>query len=152
TVAGAIEIQEVIKNTEWVGQAGNAPAYAPHLRKSPLRGMPAKSMVLQFARGDQTGGNPNNSRIIRAGDLADRTTFYRHDLAFVEESRLPRAPHVFLTTWIISDIPLQVEIARGAQEHVARFFASDGKEIIPPEPARFFEVPIALPLPEDLGF
>lgn len=38
------------------------------------------------------------------------------------------------------------------QEQIARFFASDGKEIIHPEPQRFFEAPIAGPLPEDLGF
>ena len=151
TVAGAMEIQQVVKNTEWVGQPGSSAAYAPYLRKSPLRGMPVKSIIYQFARGDRNGGNPNNTAIVRAGDLADRTTFYRHDLAFAEESRLPRNPHTFLSG-IVSPIPLQVAIARGAQEQVARFFASDGKEIVQPEPARFFEVPIVLPLPEDLGF
>lgn len=151
TVTGAIEIQEVIKNIEWVGQAGDAPAYGFHLRKSPLLGVPAKSVVIQIARGDQTGGNPNNSRIVRAGDLADRTTFYRHDLAFAEDSTLEKNPHTF-TFFIRSPIPLQAAIARGAQEQIARFFASDGQEIIHPEPARFFEVPIVLPLPEDLGF
>lgn len=151
TVAGAIEIQEVIKNIEWVGQPGDAPAYAFHLRKSPLPGVPAKSVVFQFARGDQNGGNPNNSRIVRAGDLADRTTFYRHDLAFAEDSTLAKNPHTF-TFFISSPIPLQAAIARGAQEQIARFFASDGQGIMHPEPARFFEVPIVLPLPEDLGF
>lgn len=151
TVAGAIEIQDVVKNTEWVGQAGNPPTYASHLRKSPLPGMPAKSVVLQFARGDQSGGNPNNSRIVRAGDLADRTTFYRHDLAFAEDSTLAKNPHTF-TAFISSPNPLGAAIARGAQEQIARFFASDGQEIIHPEPTRFFEVPIVLPLPEDLGF
>jgi len=43
-------------------------------------------------------------------------------------------------------------IARGAQEQIATFFASDGQEVIHPEPARFFEVPIVLPLPEGLNF
>ncbi len=32
------------------------------------------------------------------------------------------------------------------------YFASDGTVVIHPEPARFFEVPIMLPLPEDLNF
>jgi len=32
------------------------------------------------------------------------------------------------------------------------FFDTDGTVIIHPEPARFFEVPIILPLPEDLNF
>jgi hypothetical protein len=45
-----------------------------------------------------------------------------------------------------------VEIALGAQEQIATFLASDGKTIVHPEPARFFEVPIKLPLPEDLNY
>ncbi len=48
--------------------------------------------------------------------------------------------------------PLVDAIARGAQEQIAVFFASDGKEVIHPEPARLFEVPIAGPLPEALNF
>jgi hypothetical protein len=44
------------------------------------------------------------------------------------------------------------DIALGAQEQIATFFATDGTEIIHPEPARFFEVPIQGPLPEDLNF
>jgi hypothetical protein len=39
-----------------------------------------------------------------------------------------------------------------AQEQIATFFATDGAEIIHPEPARFFEVPIQEPLPEDLSY
>jgi hypothetical protein len=38
-----------------------------------------------------------------------------------------------------------------AQEQIAVFFASDGAEIIQPDP-HLFEVPIALPLPEALSF
>jgi hypothetical protein len=37
-----------------------------------------------------------------------------------------------------------------AQEQIATFFASDGTEIIHPEPARLFEVAIQGPLPEHL--
>ena len=36
-------------------QAGNPVAYAPHLRKDPLAGVLAKSVIVQFAYGDQTG-------------------------------------------------------------------------------------------------
>jgi hypothetical protein len=32
------------------------------------------------------------------------------------------------------------------------FFASDGTEIIHPEPARFFETPVRGPLPEDFNW
>ncbi len=44
------------------------------------------------------------------------------------------------------------DIAPGAQAQVAIFFASDGETIIHPEPARFFEVPIQGPLPEELNY
>jgi hypothetical protein len=43
-------------------------------------------------------------------------------------------------------------ISGGAQEQIAMFFASDGALVIHPEPARFFEVPISSPLPEDLAY
>jgi len=49
-------------------------------------------------------------------------------------------------------VPAFREIALGAQQQIAVFFASDGTVIIHPEPMRFFEVPVVLPLPEDLGF
>src|SRR5262249_437827 len=43
-------------------------------------------------------------------------------------------------------------VARGAQERVATFFASDGTDISRPGPARFFETPVSRSLPEDLNF
>src|SRR5262249_15772252 len=43
-------------------------------------------------------------------------------------------------------------IALGAQQQIATFFASDGTEVIHPKPSRFFETPIAGPLPEHLNF
>src|SRR5262249_3839030 len=134
---------------EWVSQSGNAVAYAPHIRKTPLAGVPAKSVIYQFAKGDQIVPNPATTALLRAGDLADRATFYRHDLAFAENPQLPTIPHGFLTRL---DIPGFRAIARGAQEQVATFFATDGAVVIHPEPARFFEVPIDGPLPEDLNY
>jgi len=50
------------------------------------------------------------------------------------------------------NIPGFQDISLGAQRQVATFFASDGEEVTHPEPARFFEVPIVLPLPEDLNY
>ena len=44
------------------------------------------------------------------------------------------------------------DIALGAQSQIAMFFASEGESIVHPEPARFFEVPIQGPLPEDLNY
>ncbi|MGH9907480.1 MAG: hypothetical protein ACRD8U_18070 [Pyrinomonadaceae bacterium] len=43
-------------------------------------------------------------------------------------------------------------VARGMQDQVARFFESNGTIVIHPEPARFFEVPVAGLLPETLNY
>jgi hypothetical protein len=149
TVAGAMAIQEVVENFEWVSQSGNPVAYAPHLRKDPLAGVPAKSVIFQFAKGDQNVLNPMTTALLRAGDLADRATFYRHDLAFADNPNLPKNPHTFILSILDSNFKA---IARGAQEQIATFFASDGRDVIHPEPAKYFEVPIQGPLPEDLSY
>src|SRR4029453_9425737 len=39
TVKGSMAIQEVMERSEWIMMAGEAVAYAPHLRKSPLAGV-----------------------------------------------------------------------------------------------------------------
>lgn len=149
TVPGAMQIQEVIEQTEWVTQSGDPVAYAPHIRKDPLAGVPAKSVIYQFAKGDQIVPNPAATALLRAGDLADRATFYRHDLAFAENPLLPTIPHGFLATLAI---PGFRAITQSAQQQIATFFATDGATVIHPEPARFFEVPIHLPLPENLNY
>src|SRR5262249_43721630 len=148
-VPEAMPIQEVIENTEWVSQSGDALAYAPHVRRAPLAGVPAKSVIFQFAKGDQVVPNPAATALLRAGDPADRATFYRHDLAFAENPQLPTIPHGFLTRL---DVPGFRAIARGAQEQIATFFETDGQVVIHPEPARFFETPIRGPLPEGLNY
>ncbi len=148
-VAGAIAIQEVIENTEWVSQSGNAVAYAAHIQREPLPGLPAKSVIVQFAKGDQTVNNPAATALLRAGDLADRATFYRHDLAVAENPALTRNPHLFMTS--IDNAAFR-EIALGAQEQIGVFFASDGTIVIHPEPMRFFEVPVMLPLLEEPNY
>jgi dienelactone hydrolase len=149
--AGAMPIQELIERMEWVQQSGNGLTYAPYLRKAPLAGVPAKSVLYQFDRGDQTSPNPAETAYLRAGDLADRATFYRNDLAYAEDPTVPNDPHTFPTR-IDSPNALVRAVARGSQQQIATFLASGGTLIIHPEPSRFFEVPIAGPLPEDLGF
>ena len=84
TMAGAMAIQNVVENIEWASGAGDPVAYAPHLRKNPLTAVPAKAVVYQIAKGDQTVPNPVATALLPAGDLADRAMFYRHDLAFPE--------------------------------------------------------------------
>lgn len=149
-VAGATAIQEVLENTEWVSQSGNPVAYAVHLKKKPLSGVPAKLVIFQFARGDQTVPNPTTTAILRAGDLAGNATFFRNDLAFGANPTVPKNPHTFLTNLAVVSV---APFAIAGQRQIATFFASDGTVVIDPdENAPFFEVPITLPLPEDLGF
>jgi Calx-beta domain len=149
TVPGAMAIQEALEDREWVHMLGDPVSYAPHLRKDPLTGVPAKSVLIQFAKGDQNVTNPRTTALLRAGDLADRATLYRHDLAFAENPTIPKNPHQFL---IMVNDPAVRQVALGYQSQIAAFFASDGTEIVHPEPSRFFETPIAGSLPEQTNF
>jgi hypothetical protein len=161
TVAGAMDIQQAFDRIEWVTQAGNPVAYAPHLRKAPLAGMPPKAIIVQFAKGDMTAPNPTATALLRAGDLTDRATYYRHDLAFYDPVRnptgtqVPKDPHSFLyfNSLASSLIPALADVGAGARRQIAEFFASDGVNVIDPDGAgSLFEVPIVGPLPEELNF
>ena len=166
TVAGAIEIQDLIDRNEWAAESGDPAAYARHLRLRPLDGVPPKSVILQMAKGDQVVANPTSTVVIRAGDLADRTTFYRNDLAFSLNPKLADWPHLFLITVQVNLIGVR-EVALGAQQQIASFFASNGSLVIDPDPIKVindcnlatpptevfaFEVPIIPPLPEGLNY
>jgi hypothetical protein len=151
-VPGAIAIQTVEDTSRWLGQAGDPVAWAPFIRKNPLPGDLAKSVIIQFARGDMTVPNPTATALIRSGDLTDRATFYRNDIAFPLGLGLHN-PHTFLTS-------LPKAIAIEPQIQIGVFFASDGAltidpdsvGLLPPSVPPLFETPIAGPLPEDLGF
>jgi dienelactone hydrolase len=149
-VVGATDIQQLFENSEWTSESGDATAYAPYLRQNPLTTVTAKLVLLQLAKGDITGTNPRTTAIIRAGNLADRATFYRNDLAFIEDPTVPKDPHTFLSN--LTRLGIAGQIAHGGQMQIAIFLASEGSQIIHPDPARFFEVPILFPLPEDLSF
>ncbi|HKD82470.1 MAG TPA: hypothetical protein VKH81_22465 [Candidatus Angelobacter sp.] len=151
TVPGAIAIQTVEDTSRWLGQSGDPVAWAPFIRKDPLPGDLAKSVIIQFARGDETVPNPTATALIRSGDLKDRATFFRNDLAFALGVGFGKNPHTFLTN-IGGTIPVAT-VAVGAQTQIAIFLASDGALTIDPDgPGPLFEVPIAGALPEDLGF
>ena len=93
TVPGASAIQAQIEWSEWATQAGQSGRVRRRTcARGPLAGVPAKSMILQYARGDQTVPNPTTSAIIRAGALQDRTTVFRNDLALGRRSDLPEEP------------------------------------------------------------
>jgi hypothetical protein len=150
TVAGAMDIQRVFDWDQWVQQAGNPVSYAAQIRKQPLPGAAAKPVLIQFAKGDMTVPNPTASAILRAGDLADRTTFFRNDLAYAANPAVGKNPHTFLTNIVT---PAAAPYALAAQQQIATFFASNGATVIDPDGAGpFFEVPIDGPLPEVTNF
>ncbi len=150
TVLGAAAIQQLLDRNEWVQQAGNPVAYASLIRKKPLRGNAPKPVIVQLAKGDTVVPNPTSSAIVRAGELADRTTYFRNDLAYAANNAVGKGPHTFLTN--IGN-PTAAPYAVGAQTQMAVFFASGAALVIDPDGAGpFFEVPILLPLPEGLNF
>jgi hypothetical protein len=137
-VPGAAAIQDYVDNSEWAQQAGNPEGWAPHIS------MP---VIFQFARGDQTVPNPTATRVIRAGNLAARTTLFRNDLAHATKGTSSN-PHTFLTNVIGPGEPF----AHQAQKQIGVFFTSDGATTIDPDGADpFFETPSSI-LPEDLAF
>jgi hypothetical protein len=153
TVPGASAIQQQIEWSEWATESGNPAAYAVHLRARPLAGMPAKRVILQYARGDQTVPNPTTSAIIRAGSLQDRTTAFRNDLAFAADPTFPKNPHTFLTRVPGLAPAGAAAVALAGQEQIALFFASGGATVIDPDgPGPLFETPLSVPPWEDLAY
>ncbi len=149
-VPGATAIARLFDRYEWVQQSGNPVAYAPFIRKTPLHRQAPKSVLLQFAKGDQTAPNPTNTAVLRAGDLADRATLFRNDLAFAINPAVPKNGHFFMSS---TAVPALLNIALAAQRQIAVFLATSGSSTIDPDEAgALFEVPIALPLPETPGF
>jgi fermentation-respiration switch protein FrsA (DUF1100 family) len=151
TTPGAIAIQQFLDYGNWLQQAADPVAWAPFVRDHPLPGHPVKHVIIQFARGDKTVPNPTATALIRSGELTDRTSFFRNDLAFAGNPAFPKNPHTFLTN--IAGAPAVAAVAIEAQTQIGVFFASAGGLTIDPDgPGPLFEVPIAGPLPEDLGF
>jgi hypothetical protein len=151
TVPGAIDIQKLEDVGNWLAQSGDALAWAPFIRKTPLPGATARNVIIQFARGDKTNPNPTTTALIRAGDLADRTTLFRNDLAFALGVGFSNNPHTFLTN--IGGSPAVALAAIQAQTQIAVFFNSNGALTIDPDGAvPLFETPINGPLPEDTAF
>jgi hypothetical protein len=149
-VDGAMDIQSYFDRVEWITNSGDGVSYAPHLRRDPLAGMPRKAILVNFGKGDPMAPNPRTTQLIRAGGLGTVTTFYRNDLAYAEDNSVLKNPHTYLQRWMLAG--LSGPIARAGLKQVGIFLASRGRTIVTPEPARFFEVPIARPLPEDPSY
>jgi hypothetical protein len=141
SVEGAVAIQEMFDRYEWVSQAGSPVAYAPLIRKAPPSSGTTKMPLYVMLKGDQSVQNPTTTAILRAGELADRTMYYRHDLARADSPSLPANPHGFRID----------TIAPTYRELSAIYFATDGAQVIRPDPMRYFEFPIPLP-PEGLNY
>ncbi len=165
TVPGAAAIQSVFETLEWLEIAGDPIAFAPHLKLSPLPGLPpGRPVLVQFARGDETVPNPANTGLIRAAGLQASTWMYRHDLARAKAPDLPADPHPFLVLFVsLSGNTIQLPglagmaISLDAQQQIAAFLAGDGAAI--PDPNALsrlllgipvFQVPATLPV--DMGF
>jgi hypothetical protein len=51
---------------------------------------------MQFAKGDMTATNPEATATLRAGNLADRTSYFRNNLVFVANPNFDKNPRGFL--------------------------------------------------------
>jgi hypothetical protein len=136
--AGALDIQAYFDRAEWLSQPANPVAFAPYLKQAPLLGIGPKAVLYQWAVGDRTVPNPTTAALLRAGLLQPVSSLYRHDLAGLSERF--KNPHGFLV-W--TAYPEVYTIGRAAQEQVARFLVSGGRQIEPVLPQ--FEIGAALP-------
>jgi hypothetical protein len=158
TVPGAIAIQNEIEQIDWAQQSGDALAYAPHLRKEPLDGVPARPVLITFGQGDPVIPTTTAGNLLRAGDLADRTIYFRTLDAYAELGIPPSAAQ--LHEWLVSISGPNISgpggcFALAGQESVATFLASDGTTTLDPDtfvdphqcPSPFFETPFTGSLP-----
>jgi hypothetical protein len=129
-VAGAIDLQNLFANLEWLQTGGDPLSYAPHLTLSPLPNVPAKQALFLIPEGDRTVPNPQESALIRAAGMLTGTSLYRYDLAAPLAKRfgftLPADPHAFLVD-VTSAATLM--IANAAQQLVAAYLSSQGASI-----------------------
>jgi hypothetical protein len=154
-VPGALEIQQALEFSEMVSQAGLSPAlWSRHLRQAPLPGVPPKSVMYLFAQGDRRSVNPGTTLLLRAGNLADRTIYFRTDLAVAQwDPAFPKDPHGFIINTTGNQFTQFTKtVALNAQEWIGAFLQSDGAAMSEPTPTDLFEMPIEGPLPETLNF
>lgn len=166
-------LQAAFEAAEWLDMSGDPLSYAPHLKTSPLAGVPPKNTLLQYGFGDLEMPNPTESAIIRAANAQPFSWFLRFDEAVASHPELlsvmsvgvpfPILPHRTLSNETIFDpdfpFPAETSLALAEQQQVAAYFASNGKSN--PNPNQFlsgvftpssklFEIPATLP--ESLNF
>jgi hypothetical protein len=109
-------------------------------------GVPGKSVIYQFCKGGSWA--EYMTAILRAGDLAGLCT--TATTWPVPRSHPCRPARIY--SWPASAWPPSATSRLGAQAQTAVLFASNGEATIHPQLARFFEVPIQGPLPEELNY
>jgi dienelactone hydrolase len=164
-VPGAPAIQAAFESAEWIDLTGDALAFAPHLQKFPLAGVPAKRTLFQLGLGDLEVPNPTESAIVRAASGLSSTWLFRFDLAAALEPELlsagvpglPLLPHRFLSNPTIFSVPAEQSIALAAQMQAAQFLSG----VDQPDPNQFLTAPFgpyeglfqwSPPIPEILDF
>jgi Bacterial Ig-like domain len=154
-VNGAIPIQDLFERLEWIQSPGDPLSFATHLKTFPLTGVSAKTILWQFAIGDQTVPNPTESALVRAADMRESTWVYRHDLTRQVAPLLDPNPHTYLTNGLLAIAWSPISDATTMQ--MAVFLATAGATVLDPNVSvrglyggDIFEVPATLP--EDLNF
>jgi dienelactone hydrolase len=153
SVPGALAVQAAFEAADWLGMLGDPLAYAPHLKSSPLLGVPAKSTFFQYSWGDLEEPNPANSALIRAAGGEDSSWLFRSDWAARSHPEilgivspdfpLPIFPHRILSNPTIfdNDKAAEASIALAEQQATAAYFTSDGQTV--PDPNQYLTPPFA---------
>ena len=139
-------LQEALYRRVWASAIGSSIGYAPFVTRMPLDGNPEKRVLLAFPNDD---AKRVTSTLIRAADIASTSVFFRSDYFFADHPELSAFdPHDFAVASANANPDIRA-VALGSQAMIAKFLATDGSQLIHPPgvPERYFEVPIALPLP-----
>jgi hypothetical protein len=171
SVPGALAIQNAFDQADWLAMLGDPLSFTQHLNSTPLSGVGAKHVLVQFGLGDLEVPNPTESALVRNGSLQSATWMLRTDLAAAIDPTVlgimqpgvpyPIYPHRFLSNPTIfnpASPALETAIAVAAQKQIADFFASGGTMV--PNPNSYltgayagqilFQIPPTLP--ESLNF
>jgi uncharacterized protein (TIGR03437 family) len=131
-IAGAIDLQNLFENLNWLQAAGDPLWFAPHLRSTPLANVPVKSVLFQYGAGDQSVPNPQSSALVRGAAMFDKATLYRADrigtaLQLLGQPVLANYnPHGMI---VDTQNPATSCIAAAAQQQAAGFLQSNGATI-----------------------
>ncbi len=121
-VRGAVEIQNTLDLLQWVEAPGQAGAFAPRLATATLPGVPVKRVLFQYAIGDRSVPNPQNSGLVRAANMRTMTSVFRFDRFRGRLPALGDNPHTYLTS-VLED-QASFAIGLGTQAQALLFLAS----------------------------